>query len=519
MVYCAKWVLNVQNKLCHGLLCKAISTQTLKRTLDICFFASERVDSMSNGVICPATKFQNIEYVLHCLEPEGRLKVNQIASRLNQSISWINNALPIMEEMGLTWRNDLEKGYIGITGKGRELARALDEKDEDKIKEIGRQIYKNSSILRYAYELLLDNPKVNNVNLGQELIKKLEIPPEQRWKSPATYRYVGRTCKYILAGLKLIKYNPPTRKKRSKKAGKFKNKLMPYASANLMFELFDNEFDDKDFFKLPSDEITRFQRQRKLDYINSSIGLGLVESVKRDEYTFKLTDAGKIIKDTNDLSERSLVFQNILLQSLHVVELIKIVKNKYNGIYPVEMGSVLSEYNETNWGEKSKDAYGHNFLNWLKVADIIEKHGMRGKYVLRQSFLQSDTFKKYFSNELTEKKEIQQTSSKNQLNLITIKQPSLSIDTITIFDTLIKHLNWIFYFEDYNPYADEKKHQEIMDIFDQLIYSSQGEARSILSMAKYLTNLAYKESDREHIKQCLKHLASIKIYNKSSIDT
>ncbi len=475
---------------------------------------------MAKRVICPNTTFESIKTILDFLKTQkGTQTIKEISEQTHRSVSWINGALPIMGELGLIYRGAGEhRKHIGITSKGIDLINYINERKDEDLKNLGGEIYKKSDILNIANKILSDEPEISIKKFGKKIVEKLEIPAEQQWKNETTYVKVARTCKSLLGGLKVIEYIPQKHKRQN--IDRFRNKIMPYASTILLDKLL-NSFvkNENDVYRLPAEELTQYQRQRQTDYFNTAISLGLVDRIPSDEYLYKLTHEGRKLKESKNFSEHAKIFQEILLDNPHVVEIIKTIKNNYDEISTEEIGQILCEYNGAKWGDGTKRSYGNNFLNWLLEADILVKRGRKHKYTFQQYFIESDNYHKYFNNDYGNKSLISKPSSHEQNNLIVIQKPLLSNKPIFLFNRLNTILNWLINYDKSNPFSNEKIHQEVIDILHDLINNSNDEIKAIFILSKYLVELAYNENNSEHIRQIQKNIVNIKDYNKSVIDT
>lgn len=352
---------------------------------------------MPKKVTCPNATFESIKTILFALKFKNRLSINEMLYRINRSLSWLNNATPIMAEMGLIYRGFEE--FIGITNKGKELIVLIENNNKKELKKFGEEIYQKSEILRITKNILDEKPNIKLAELGKKIADGLDIPEEERWKNKTTYVVVARSCLSILSGLKLIDYKKM--KYTRSNINRFQNKIMPYASTIIIDKKLQEFIKNNEGLyelNLDTDKFTQYQRQRQTDYLNTMIMLGMIERIEGKEYRYKLTEEGLWLKNARDFTEHAQIFQEILLKNPHVVEIIKTIRNNYDEIRSEEIGSILSEYNKANWGDGTKKSYGNNFMNWLLEADIMVKRGRKHKHTFQPHFLESENYKKYIEN-------------------------------------------------------------------------------------------------------------------------
>jgi predicted transcriptional regulator len=414
---------------------------------------------MSKQTICPNTKFEAIIKILNCLKNPGTLTIKQISEQISHSIYWVNNAIPIMAEMGFVYRGNNE--LIGITSKGKEFIESFNNNDTEKIKNYAEQILEKSNILRYAKKILDENQNISMKDFGRKLADELKIPQNKRWKNDTTFAMVGRSCWSILGGLRLIEYIPQRRSRSN--INRFQNKIMPYASIVLIIEMLNKFNTDDNIYQVPSEELTQYQRQRQTDYLNTMIMLGLVNRIPGNDYLYELTFDGIKLKESQFTLEHAKTLKNILLKNIHVHEIIKTIHNNYTKIDAIDVGTVLEGYNQTNWSDGTKEAYGHNFINWLIVAGIFVRLGKENKYIFQPDFIIEFKNINYESSEsiLKEQTEIV-PSPESPLPIITIKQTSVGKSGI---DQVIDGLKALHYDGSHDLHFSE----EIIDKIEKYI--------------------------------------------------
>lgn len=456
---------------------------------------------MTKKVTCPNATFVAITTILETLKKRNKLTVNELINETSRSLSWVNNAIPLMAELGLVYRGYDEK-IIGITNKGNKLIELIEKNDKQELKEYGEEIYKKSEILRITRKIILHNPDIKIAELGKKIADGLNIPEEERWKNEATYIVVARSCKSILGGLQLIEYQPM--KYTRSNVNRFQNKLMPYASTVILDNLikdFDNGINE-----IKKDDFNQYQRQRKTDYFNCAIMLGIVERVPGDKYLYKLTSDGKNLKEAKDFSEHAKIFQEILLKNPHVVEIIKTIKNNYDEINSEEIGSIVGEYNKSNWGKGTKTSYGHNFLNWLLEADIMVKRGRKHGYTFQPHFLDSINYKKYIEGKndisITVKDKIKDIALKKEtveyqpVKLI-YKITSLDdLDYTGLLEKLIIKISKILYDNPDKWNNRESDYTEIVEIYNRLLDDGNNDYK-LISGALTAFEKGYKNRDKD----------------------
>lgn len=471
---------------------------------------------MSKKVTCPNATFESIKTILLTLNFENKLSVKEMLERTNRSISWLNCATPIMGEMGLIYRGFEE--IIGITNKGKELIDLIEKNNDKELKKFGEEVYKKSEILRITKNILDEKPNIKLDELGKKIVDGLEIPEYERWKNKTTYVVVARSCLSILSGLKLIDYQPV--KYTRSNINRFRNKIMPYASTIIIDKkLKEFEIKNNGIYELilHKDKFNQYQRQRQTDYLNTMIMLGLIERIKGKEYRYKLTNEGEKLKNAKDFSEHAQIFQNILLKNPHIVEIIKTFKNNYDEIRSEEIGSILSEYNNTKWADNTKKAYGNNFMNWLLEADIMVKRGRKHKHTFQPHFLKSDNYKIYILSKKIEtyKNDINQNISQQQVQVVSIKKPLIKDKTEIklIFNELITKLSFIEKCSKINPFNNDKFIDDIFDNFDKLIYETDGDFNIIINHLKQEIKDSFDSLNevelRKSINRCINTLLNL----------
>ncbi len=467
---------------------------------------------MPKKVICSKTKFEAIKKVLEDLLPDKKLIIDELAKKTNKNVAWLNNVVPIMVELGLVYRGfDENIGIIGITHKGIELIEIIEDGSDKKIREFGESIYKKSDILRIARRIISENPDIKISELGMRIADGLDIPEVDKWKNEVTYVVVARSCLSILNGLKLVDYQPM--KYTRSNVDRFKNKLMPYASTVLIDKLL-KDFKN-DIYEIEKEDFNQYQRQRKTDYFNCAIMLGLIERVPGDKYSYKLTSDGKNLRDAEGFSGHAKIFQEILLKNPHIVEILRTIKNNYEEISAEEIGSIVGDYNNSKWSKTSKLVFGNNFLNWLLESDIMVHRGRKHKYSFYSYFLDSDNYKRFFENNydvptttIEENHEICEKINnvqKNQTVKLVHKNPSLDLlNNEELLNKVITKIDIILYDKIENWDKCVSEYQDIIDLYVELEKRMNNEYR-LISSASYDFTKGYLDKDENLLKNAQKN--------------
>lgn len=457
-------------------------------------------------VTCPMTNFFTIKDILLTLESEHDLKIKTLAEFTKKSVSAINNALPIMRELKLvrttgrtTGRGD--QGKIILLKDGERLVFFLKANDNEKIKEFAqKELLQKSKILSESYEILKDDPEISSEKLGRLINSKFE--KSTKWKLDVTYRNVGRTCMYILEGFQLIEYKGGHGRGKKKFRGKQRNVLLPYMTADKIFDLL-KKFKEGNTWHFTNLDQSPSERVRAIGYASTLVDLGITSYIDTKNYILQLTQDGIKLKNTINDRERREIFQDILLKNHHLVVVIRMIKELDREVGYLDIGEILQKYNDTDWAYLTKRGYGIKVLNWLKEADILEKNGEYGKYHISPSFLEK--WKTIFAT-IVPIKELKP--------MVIQEKSSTDIDIDVIFMNLNRYCNWLIYTNNSEWYDNNIVKTNIIENIDRLIDESKGVYSILFKDAKLWIGQGYKTKDISCIKHCLELVVSIDTKNK-----
>ena len=459
-------------------------------------------------VTCPMTNFSTIKEILLTLESEHDLKIKTLAEFTKKSVSAINNALPIMRELKLvrttgrtTGRGN--QGKIILLKDGERLVFFLKANDNEKIKEFAqKELLQKSKILLESYEILKDDPEISSEKLGRLLNSKFE--KSTKWKLDVTYRNVGRTCMYILEGFQLIEYKGGHGRGRKKFRGKQRNVLLPYMTADKIFDLL-RKFKEEGTWHFTNLNQSPSERVRTLGYASTLVDLGITRYIDTKNYILQLTQDGMKLKNTINDRERREIFQDILLKNHHVVEIIRMIKELNREVGYMDVGEIVQKYNDTDWAPLTIRGYGIKILSWLRESDILEKNGEYGKYHISPSFLEKHGMIFVTVAPIEEVR-----------TLVIQEKSSTAIDTDTIFMNLNRYCNWLIYSDNNEWYTNNITKTEIIKNLDQLIGISKGKDSIISKDAKCWIEQGYETKNIKYIRHCLELIVNIDNSNKIS---
>lgn len=460
-------------------------------------------------VKCPITNFHTITEILLFLKNQHPTKIKKISEFLEISTTSINNALPIMRELGLIITKS--RG-IDLTDNGIVLVDYLIKDDKKGIKEFAKnKLILKSKILTEAYKILYSAPKTSSENLGILLNNRLDT---KKWLHDATYRNVGRTCKYILDGLQFVEYKDiKHRKGGGRHRSRLVDKLLPYITTEKMFELVD-KFEADNTWKVTDHNNTDTQNMRMVSFANSLIDLGIAEYINHNDNIILLTNSGKELKSAKDEDNRKEVFQTILLEYPPIQNILGSIIEKYNRVGYKDIGDLLEKYNNVNWAKSTKKAYSVKLLNWLKEAKILTDNGEWGKYCITQPFLEK--YRKSYHNVTTYdemQKGIKLLTQKIE-SKDTQEKTTTILDTDGIFKNLITNLTRLLYSKNDNWHTNNIVHNDIIDDLNQLINDSNGLSNAVFSTVKHLVEKGYETKDGEDIEHCLELIVNLDSNNK-----
>ncbi len=437
-------------------------------------------------VKCPITNFNNISKILLALRNNSPLKKEKISEIIELSKTTIDNAAPIMNDMGLILQ---KRSGIDLTPDGKQLANDIFNGDKEKIKQLSKEkLLPKSKILTEAYNILISEPDTNLDNLGISLNKKLEAT---KWLNEKTYQQVGRTCRLILDGLQLIEYKEKKQGGRYREhRGQLKDKIVPYATTERIFELIEKS-DDNNILVIKNSNLTPSQNSRIIQFSNNLIDLGIAEYIDHKNPTIKLTNDGIELKNTKDEQNKKTIFQNILLKNTSILNVISIINTQYNNksIGYKEIGNILQNFNKVILKGNTKKGYAIILLNWLREANILEPDEESGKYYLSTSFL----------NKYKESKRVITDTYEFKINVVDVEKTIGEIHRLC---------NRILHSEDnewYNNIAiKEKISSDIGLLID--IYKSKGQSVRTLIHMRHFIEAGYELKRIKYIENCVQLL-------------
>jgi len=439
-------------------------------------------------VKCPITNFNNISKILLALRGNSPLKKEKISEIIKLSKTTIDNAAPIMNDMGLIVQ---KRSGIGLTPDGKQLADNIFNDDKEKIKQLAKEkLIQKSKILTEAYNILISKPDTDLDNLGISLNKKIEAT---KWLDEKTYQQVGRTCRLILDGLQLIEYKEKIQGGRYREhRGQLKDKIIPYATIERIFELID-KFDDNNILVIKNSNLTPPQNSRMKQFSNNLIDLGIAEYIDHKNPTIKLTNDGIELKNTKDEQNRKNIFQNILLKNTPVLNVISIINTQYRNksIGYIEIGDILQQFNKVKLKGNTKKGYSIILINWLRETNILEPNEESGKYHLSTSFLN-----KYKESKI----------------IITDTTPLQSevVDVVKIIGELHRNCNRVYHSIKKEWYKDTVAKEKILTNIDSLtdfykLNDDSGSIRTLYHMRDWIIT-GYELKDKKYIKNCIELL-------------
>jgi hypothetical protein len=440
-------------------------------------------------VSCPMTNFSTIRDILFVLENEHTLQTKTLAEFTKKSLTIINNALPIIQEIGLIITSPTRPRKISLSIDGKNMVYYLKANDIEKIKELSQKAIMRSNILKEANNILKDAPEITPFELGKLLNNRID--PLYPWKNRLTYVHVGRTCIDILLGFHQLEDKDGMRGKKT--MPHHKRKLIPYITTERIYELL-NKFNDKNKWEIDASEQTYNERIRILGYMTSLIDLGIAHYIDKRKSIVELTSDGIKLKNTINEKQRKNEFQIILLKNIHVPEIIRRIMELDREIGYGDAGEILQKYNDCNWSTLTIRGYGIKIINWLREADIIEANNEYGKYHLSQKFLEK--YKELFTKE---KKMIVTDTRSFTINVVH-PQPEKIIGDIH------RYCNYILHSEK-NKWDDSIKEKILLNI-DSLIniYKERGESSRSFEHMKDWINSGYELKNKKFIKNCIELL-------------
>lgn len=191
-------------------------------------------------------------------------------------------------------------------------------------------------------------------------------------------------------------------------------------------------------------------------------------------------------------------------------EIIKTIKNNYDEISSEELGHILCEYNNANWGKGTKISYGNNFSNWLVESDIMIKRGKKHNYTFLPYFLENHTLesmvyeKKYVENNVEQIK-----TPMMETKLISLPNEILQNDLKIIFNELITKLTYLEKNLSEKLSCNQSIETNILDCLDQLVNSSESDLKHILIFIHDVIYDAFKNNNKHMINKSLKILMNL----------
>ena len=154
-------------------------------------------------IILPKAYFKNIKDIISAISIfDYPVNAKKLADILKVSVESIYPMLKVTNMLKMTkWIN---KKYL-LTGNGRTFLKYLEDNNSEKIKEYGNEyILQDDSnktiVLRKAYEIIKQNPKKSNYDLGVLIADQFN----KSWNTKDQYERVGGSCKNILESFGLF---------------------------------------------------------------------------------------------------------------------------------------------------------------------------------------------------------------------------------------------------------------------------------------------------------------------------
>jgi len=313
-------------------------------------------------VTFPYAKAKHIESLILTLDSIGKSNREKTANEMKVSLSILSNLIPILEELGIV---DIpQRGHITLTEIGKQIAKAIKDKDEKRLQKLFEKVLQNSEVLSFALNILKINHKIDGLQLGYKIADKFK----KEWQSEAVYRLVGNSCIDILMYFNLIEGRYITRGSKSGYGIQDQDSLRPTASSRNIFKLMTlmNPNSPTDLNQIPDSKKQRFVMHFKM-----LIDLVIVEHI--DDRKFKFSEMGKELYDNLNNERRHEIFRKLLFTNQPAVKaMIKLVEND-SLIDNVEVANALQEINNANWTYNTKRPYGLKFLTWLREAGLVQR--------------------------------------------------------------------------------------------------------------------------------------------------
>jgi|GEM_PF-4133921 len=412
-------------------------------------------------ISCPITRYKLIQTILDGLKDGHVYTIEELSELIGKNPSSINNALPIMKELGLVVYLNSK---IELTPNGKRFVELLDDENKNQLKLFSLNILlPKSNILSEAYNILSHEPGTSTENLGILLNRKLD--KDNPWSNPNTCKHVGRTCKSILGGLGLYEYKESERKSENRRNINSDEKLLPSASVKKIRELI-LEFDN--YNKLDISGL----KTKNFTYINNLIDLEIAKYIEHKNNILQLTDKGIKLKNATNESDWIQTFQDTLIENKIIVKIIDKVKDKKVDYW--ELGEIFDLENKVDWSSTTKRTYGVVLLNWLKGARIFISNDKRGKYHISPSFLEK--YKTLFTSNIP---------NKDVKSMIVLDESSKSVDIINILKELHFYTNLILIPTNENH---DENISKLKEIIDELVNNLQGEKKGYAKVAETMVD-------------------------------
>ncbi len=326
--------------------------------------------------VIPLGTFNYGRKTLELLLEFGKLNRGELIEKIELGPSVVANNLPILKELKLIEYFGYRDSNIALTDYGKDFIYSLQGFENKKLKKdvfndfVLNHILINSKALTEAYIILRGQNNITFNKLGHRIAEA----SGKKWVHEASYTHVGRSSVDYLRGFVLINGLKGTVMRKRKRQGfrpslgvnSIVNKIKTY-STNRSYPIYSNY--DKVGVK-----------SRRLSDANLLSDLNLIR--RTDGLNYKLTSLGLKLKKAIDTPDESRVFREIILRNGDVSRVFDNIRN-FNGKFGwKDIGEILEEYNDAQWGNVTLRVYGTKFLSWLKLAGLVEENHERGKYII-----------------------------------------------------------------------------------------------------------------------------------------
>ncbi len=305
----------------------------------------------------PAIPLVGINKLIEIIKtlPDESFTYDEVASRVGIKPTSLRNMLTTAYMLGFV--KDTETGFTKLTQEGQEFKRALISGNIEEASRIVREAGKGSELMRVAWAILKSMPDITPIELGEKIREKFAY----EWRDKQTVRRVGTVLMGIVNFAKTARIVDTKPVK-----AKF---VMPNCWSNVAFEFMQN---------IPEGEISLDEMCMRLGMTPKKISS--LTAFLKHMHLIVQPSLGKIAPTpegiefirAKDEDTRARIFRNALLNSIYGEFIRSLDGKEINTSYLAEEFAKLR-------GGKGKKAtfkgYAQKFLDWLKKAKLVSKHG------------------------------------------------------------------------------------------------------------------------------------------------